>query len=296
MRIKVVCGCDTSENVTKRFIRNYVTYENSTPYFQLTYDDNYDALIVLNKTHEHILSHKDKTFGFIMEPSWSPNWDRNIGAYCNTVFFHDLSLLGKIPSKESFIESPSFMFYHMDQEPIARYIDRMNAFQKTKPMSYVVKNFSPRDHNRLGWKRVELAHQILQSDLPIDIFGYGWDVIHDNRIKGSLENKEDGLRDYMFSIAIENSSENNYLTEKFIDCLLCDSVPVYFGAPNASDIYSGHPFIGLDLFGDAIEQLRNIIANSQALYKKINISSAKREYFKRYNIYDKVIEMLLSKK
>ena len=45
-----------------------------------------------------------------------------------------------------------------------------------------------------------------------------------------IPSKLDALRDYMFNIAIENvSCDDNYFSEKIIDCFLTGTVPVYHG-------------------------------------------------------------------
>jgi hypothetical protein len=41
----------------------------------------------------------------------------------------------------------------------------------------------------------------------------------------------------MYSVAIESSSEKNYITEKLIDCLITKTIPVYWGCPNAEDFF-----------------------------------------------------------
>jgi len=38
--------------------------------------------------------------------------------------------------------------------------------------------------------------------------------------------------DYQFSLVIENSRQENYFTEKLIDCLVTKTIPVYYGCPN----------------------------------------------------------------
>ena len=43
---------------------------------------------------------------------------------------------------------------------------------------------------------------------------------------------------YQFSIIIENSQQKNYFTEKIIDCMLCKTVPIYWGCPNIGEFFS----------------------------------------------------------
>jgi len=40
--------------------------------------------------------------------------------------------------------------------------------------------------------------------------------------------------DYQFALVIENSRQNNYFSEKLIDCLVTKTIPIYYGCPNIS--------------------------------------------------------------
>ena len=68
-------------------------------------------------------------------------------------------------------------------------------------------------------------------------------------------------KDYIFkktfNIAIENSSENNYFTEKLIDCFRSFTVPIYWGCTNISDYFDVQ---GMIVVND-IENLRELIEN-----------------------------------
>lgn len=77
---------------------------------------------------------------------------------------------------------------------------------------------------------------------------------------------------FKFSIIIENSQQENYFTEKIIDCLLCKTVPIYWGCPNISDFFSTKGIIvlnGSEL--DVIKQLRKILPKcTHELYQTMN--------------------------
>ena len=62
-----------------------------------------------------------------------------------------------------------------------------------------------------------------------------------------LSRKVDGLLDYRYSIAIENSRSASYVTEKFYDCILAGSVPLYYGAPNIADYFPVDSYIELPI-------------------------------------------------
>ena len=60
-----------------------------------------------------------------------------------------------------------------------------------------------------------------------------------------IEKKEEGLCDYMFSIAIENGQYETYFTEKLLDCFATGTIPVYLGAPNIGEYFNKDGIIDL---------------------------------------------------
>ncbi|MBU3914983.1 hypothetical protein KKA14_05550 [bacterium] len=83
-----------------------------------------------------------------------------------------------------------------------------------------------------------------------DLFGIGWNKRgvfqrnHYSSYHGSIANKWDVLPYYRFSICYENvHGELGYITEKIIDCLRCNCVPIYWGAENITDYVDKNAFI-----------------------------------------------------
>ena len=62
----------------------------------------------------------------------------------------------------------------------------------------------------------------------VDVLGRGYNP---------FEDKKDGLLCYKYSIVIENVREPDYFTEKLLDCFLCGTIPIYWGAPNIGDYF-----------------------------------------------------------
>ncbi len=53
-----------------------------------------------------------------------------------------------------------------------------------------------------------------------------------------LGNSKEPLFDSMFHICIENTSINNFFTEKLIDCFQTRTVPIYYGCPNIGEYFN----------------------------------------------------------
>jgi len=280
IKIKFNCNWTNDKSIYDRVISNYIGYE--TP--EITYKDDYTHLVVFNKITCEQKCSKENTLGFIMEPSWSENWDRNLGLYSDKVFFHDLSLIkDKVFNIDKYIEHPSCMLYHMlYSDDINYFLNK--RFEKTHNLSFVV-SFSPNNESHLYGLRTKLALDLLQTDLDFHIYGNNWPIL-DQRIKGTVFNKKDALINYKYSIAVENSREKNYITEKFIDCFLCDAIPIYYGCPNIKEVYPEEFFIELpDLNINSIFHIIN--------KKNHDLNILKNIYFKKFNIFNIIKEHIL---
>lgn len=71
----------------------------------------------------------------------------------------------------------------------------------------------------------------------------------------NINGKDFILGESMFSVVIENSSHNNYFTEKITDCILMKTVPIYWGCSNIDRYYNTN---GMFLF-KSDDQAINII-------------------------------------
>lgn len=105
-----------------------------------------------------------------------------------------------------------------------------NSPEKTKILSSVTSRFNNLEGHKL---RMEL----LKSVPNMDRFGKGINPI---------ENKEDGLFPYKYTIAIENSMEENYFTEKLLDGILSECLTFYWGCPNVTKWINKDSFVWID--------------------------------------------------
>lgn len=49
-----------------------------------------------------------------------------------------------------------------------------------------------------------------------------------------IDGKREAIAPYRFSIAMENAAADDYFSEKLVDCLLLETVPIYFGWPSVA--------------------------------------------------------------
>ncbi|KAI3753140.1 hypothetical protein L2E82_25185 [Cichorium intybus] len=77
--------------------------------------------------------------------------------------------------------------------------------------------------------RLQALEGLEKSNIKIDSYG----GCHRNR-DGNV-NKVEALKRYKFSLAFENSNEEDYVTEKFFQSLVAGTIPVVVGPPNIQD-------------------------------------------------------------
>ncbi|CAN1307415.1 Putative fucosyltransferase-like protein [Linum perenne] len=81
--------------------------------------------------------------------------------------------------------------------------------------------------------RLQVLNSLVKRKIPIDSYG----ACHRNR--DGRVNKVKTLKRYKFSLAFENSNEEDYVTEKFFQSLVAGTIPVVVGAPNIQDFAPG---------------------------------------------------------
>lgn len=151
-----------------------------------------------------------------------------------------------------------------------------DIYKKTKNVSII----SSHKNDTNGHK---LRHEVIQKfELSIDIYGRGYNYI---------EYKLDGLKDYRFSIVIENCKRDYWFTEKLIDCLVTGTVPIYWGCPSIGDFFDIRGFIVFDTIDELEKILSNLTEddyNSKLEYLSSNLIKAKQFLLPDEKIYEKV--------
>lgn len=128
------------------------------------------------------------------------------------VFSYDRDFLARIPNG-------IFLPYGTTWVPEWRDLD----LTKTAHMSLIAS--AKRDHP--GHKlRHDMVAMVQAEGLDVAVMGRGYTP---------FETKADGLAPFRFSVVIENVQQQNYFSEKLIDAILCDTVPIYWGCPNIGD-------------------------------------------------------------
>jgi hypothetical protein len=183
---------------------------------------------------------------------------KNIDQILNTyelIFTHNKQLIDINPDKIKFIPAMGF------------WIENPDVYSKTKLISMVSSNKSMTTGQKLRLKFISENHD------KFDLFGRGFNTI---------EKKEDGLKDYMFSVAMENDKYNTYFTEKILDCFATGTIPIYYGTDNISEFFNMDGIIRFEDFD--IGSL-----NRDIYYSKISAVKDNFERVKKFEIPEDII-------
>jgi hypothetical protein len=121
------------------------------------------------------------------------------------LFTHDTSLL-PLSEKIVLINAPASSWIPEQDRRI---------YEKTKLISMIASTKTICDEHHV---RQAVAKKFSNK---LDLYGRGR--------PNELLSKIDGLKDYCFSISMENSTYNNCYTEKIMDCFAVGTIPIYYG-------------------------------------------------------------------
>jgi len=130
------------------------------------------------------------------------------------------------------------------------------ARTKTKFCNFIYSNSAAAPERRMFF-------ELLSKDYKqVDSGGH-----YRNNIGGAVKDKIAWQRDYKFSIAFENSSQAGYSTEKIIDALEADTIPIYWGDPCLAQELNPKRFINVhdfDSFDNVIAEVKRLDQDDQA--------------------------------
>lgn len=113
------------------------------------------------------------------------------------------------------------------------------VWQKNKMCSMILSN-----------KKITSGHRLrhaIAERINVDIYGGAYRYLPytvtrafapDHSPAHISNQKYRALKDYRFSIVIENCKEDYYFTEKLIDCFLSGTIPIYYGCPSIGNFFN----------------------------------------------------------
>ena len=241
------------------------------PNFNKTYTfttgENYTHAIILNTAMPALTLPKENVIGLAFEPLIFLNLTPAFIAYANKHI--GKYLIGEKKNLPSpFIEHFGYMWHitplHLSTIP-----------NKSKVMSLMISNKVMTSGHQY---RHTLCKRILNSNLPIDIYGNGckiYEKSRDTRLKGIFQDNEP-YEDYLFHIAIENVETPHYFSEKIMNPLLCNTTPIYLGCQEINQYF---PNMVITLTGQIesdMTLLTDICQRQERYIKQSDVAAVKK--------------------
>lgn len=140
--------------------------------------------------------------------------------------------------------------------------NKFKIYDKNKLVSFISSDKNISTHHQF---RLDCLKEAKNKFPYIDVFGRGINPIN---------SKLDGLKDYHFSVVIENGYFDHYFTEKIIDAFLSGTIPLYYGCKNIEKYFDIN---GIIMF-ETKEELLNKIQNLTPELYQSKIESVKNNY------------------
>ena len=170
------------------------------------------------------------------------------------------------------------------------YFSKLNNLEKSIDLSVICSNKSHTENHSL---RLEFV-KILKNHFGERLHWYGNGI-------NTIEKKSDIIFKSKYHIAIENGSRNNLVSEKLYDSFLGLSFPIYYGAPNISELFDKDSLISINIndVNNSIKLIESVLKSN--LYQKNfnKLLKSKDQVLNDFNIYyrlNKLVKENISKK
>jgi hypothetical protein len=141
------------------------------------------------------------------------------------------------------------------------WINDKGIHEKTKLLSIIASD-------KRATKGHKLRHEAINGiKNNMDVYG---------RRYHPLSSKEGGLKDYAFSLVIENSQPDYYFTEKLIDAFVCGTVPIYWGCPSIGNYFNTDGMIIFNTIEELYQCINDISIKKYQSMKDVVIDNYER--------------------
>lgn len=194
----------------------------------------------------------------------------------NAVFTYDSELLNKLPNAK-FFPGCAYVWYgrtkngfEWDPECYEKKCREISIVSSDKRMCHLHK------------ARIELSKYCKKNHLA-DTFG-----TFDG---GELCCIDDSLKDYRFSIIVENDISDYFFTEKLTNCFASQTIPIYLGAKKIDEFFNKDGIIVIE--EKQLENIESVLKQCTASHYEEHIEAIKDNYRRAYayqNIFDWLYE------
>lgn len=243
IKIKVTCFWDDDEGIfhyLRKIAGNTCVWKD----IEFVMHDNYDKLIILTRPNDDTSIYDERNaITILTEPPESPNIkEHRTGKIVD--FYLPLPQLLENDYKRVFL----------------------NKIKKKEVLSIVTSEMCILDGHVRRLNFIQFLDSMVEEGLTVwgrPINGHFFNTIQSYR--GRLISKYDGLLDYMYHFACENSFIEDYFTEKITDALFAECLCFYDGCPNINQYIDSRSFLQIDVRKpySSLEKIEKAICDNQ---------------------------------
>ena len=241
----------------KNVYRNRVI-EGLKEYFIFVFNpDNPDYLIYDVYNCDFLLN---KYINSIKIAFYSENQIPDFNKADYAIAFHNINYLDRYYKRTALISVFENRFVKLKNNDLIKIKKKIIKKKKKKFCAAVISNYRATDGFRMKFINE------LSKYKKIDMGGK-----YNNNIGRQIKNKIQFLSSYKFSIAMENTEGEGYISEKIIDSFLAGTIPIYYGGYNIDQYINKNAFILIKGEKDMMKKIEYIkrIDNDNELYNRI---------------------------
>jgi hypothetical protein len=241
-RVKLLCNWTTSQKICEEW--HYMCEKNFIwKNIEITYEDkNIDYYVIINYPLDNNYYEASKTIIFQMEP-WIEDETKNWGVKTwGEWAIPDENKFLSVNGRKQNTHNNAFWQLGLYLSDLVNF-----SYKKINKISSICssKYFDPGHITRIDL----LKYIELKNDLEIDIYNKD-NIFNFKNYKGEVtpdKDKYKGIVNYKYYFMIENNFEENFITEKIWEPILCECLVFYYGCPNISKYINPYAYVELDI-------------------------------------------------
>lgn len=274
--VKPVCNWCSSQELCEQW--NFMSQGNYTwNSISLTWKEKYDYIVVININYEHMTLAPEKTILMQMNPGTDEFWVNSLKL--------PLDKYLKVYTHKDDYSNIEWTLKHSYSELIKMEVSKTESLSIVLPYSY-----EDRGH-RL---RIDFAKFLNKKQIPLHVFGNSeWGCVEYKKGMSTTET-DDALFPYKYTIAVEDKSIKNYISEKLINGILAECLVFYNGAYNVKEYIDENAFVYLELsnFEEDAQTVSNAIKNNLYEQKLPYIKKAKERILNELQFFPRLEKFL----
>lgn len=235
-RVKMLCNWCFSEQLCKEW-SNMCEHGFIWKNIEITWEDDVDFYVIINMPPPGSKYDPSRTIVFQMEP-WVADENKKWGVKTWGEWSNPVNFLKVFGRKTGDVNN---IFWQLEL-PLPRLYE---TFEKSHTLSSIC---SSKYFDEGHIHRIDFLHY-LEENVSIDIYSqnnqYGF-----KNYRGSLTpyvDKSKGIAPYKYYFMVEDSYENDFITEKMWEPILCETLVFYYGCPNVEQHVDPLAFVLLDM-------------------------------------------------